>query len=150
MLKNSGGIITDKSHLIEPLATLDLFNLQGFKASTDMFFYLALLKLLDDRFDFSNLQTAYLTELEKQILPNGSVNASITDTARTLLTLVFLNSTGKELDTISNLLKFLNQNLQFFLEGDNLGYFNWSHNKVSFKIELRMIFWMLLALSQYF
>lgn len=150
MLKNSGGIITDKSHLLEPLITLDLFNLQGFKPSTDMFFYLGLLKLLDERFDFNNLQNIYLTELEKQILPDGSVNANITDTARTLLTLVLLNSTGKEINIISDLLKFLNQNLQFFIEDEELGYFNWSHSKIAFKIELRMVFWMLLALSQYF
>jgi len=150
MLKKSGGIITDKSHLIEPLANLDLFNLNGFKPSTDMFFYLSLLKLLDDRFDFKNLQTPYLTILEKQMLPNGSVNGNTTDTARTLLTLVLLGSTGKEIGIIPHLLKFLNQNLKFFTENEDFSDFNWNHNKIAFKIELRMLFWMLLALSQYF
>ncbi|MBY8987873.1 MAG: hypothetical protein KGD61_05415 [Candidatus Lokiarchaeota archaeon] len=149
ILQKSGGIITDKSHLIEPLASLDLFNIEGFKSS-DMFFYLGLLKLLDDRFDFYNLQAPYIVELEKQMLPNGSVNGNITDTARTLLTLVLLNSTGKEISIVSELLKFLTQNLNFFIENQDFGDFVWNHNKIAFKIELRMLFWMLLALSQYF
>ncbi len=150
MLKKSGGIITNKSHLIEPLVKLDLFNLEGFKPSSDMFFYLGLLKLLDDRIDFNNLRAPYLTELEKQILPNGSVNGNITDTARTLLTLVLLDSTEKEISIISELLKFLNQDLNFFTESQVFGDFTWDHNKIAFKIELRMLFWMLLALSQFF
>ncbi|NVM17138.1 MAG: hypothetical protein HWN80_05430 [Candidatus Lokiarchaeota archaeon] len=149
MLKKSGGIITNKSHLIEPLVNLDLFKIEGFKPSSDMFFYLGLLKLLDDRIDFNAIRAPYLIELEKQMLPNGSVNGNITDTARTLLTLVLLDSTGKEISIISELLKFLNQNLKFFTESQDLGDFTWDHNKIAFKIELRMLFWMLLALSQY-
>lgn len=150
MLKKSGGIITNKSHLIEPLANLDLFNLEGFKPSSDIFFYLGLLKLLDERIDFKDLQVPYLIELKKQMLPNGSVNDNITDTARTLLILVLLNSNEKEISTISELLKFLNQDLEFFTESQDFGDFTWDRNKIAFKIELRMLFWMLLALSQYF
>jgi len=84
------------------------------------------------------------------MLPNGSVNGNTTDTARTLLTLVLLGSTGKEIGIIPHLLKFLNQNLKFFTENEDFSDFNWNHNKIAFKIELRMLFWMLLALSQYF
>ncbi len=150
MLKKRGGIIKDKSHLIEPMANLDLFNLEGFKSCSDMFFYLSLLKLLDDRIDFNNLQASYLTELEKQLLPNGSINENITDTARTLLILVLLNSAENEISMTPELLKFLNCNLNFFIENKEFGEFTWNHNKIAFKIELRMLFWMLLALSQYF
>jgi hypothetical protein len=150
MLEKSGGIITTKSHLIEPLANLDLFNLEGFKSYADMFFYLSLLRLLDNNIDLNNLQAPYVAELEKQILPNGSVNDNITDTARTLLTLVLLNSTENKISMTSELLKFLNQNLNFFIENQDFGDFNWDNNKIAFKIELRMLFWILLVLSQYF
>ena len=150
MIEKSGGIITNKSHLIEPMANLDLFNLEGFKPNSDMFFYLGLLKLLDTRIDFNNLQVPYLTELAKQIGPSGSVNGNTTDTARTLLILVLLNSTENEISMTSELLKFLNQNLNFFIENQDFSDFSWDNNKIAFKIELRMLFWMLLALSQYF
>jgi len=150
ILQKSGGIIKEKSHLIEPLANLDLFNLEGFKAYSDMFFYLGLLRLLDDSIDLNNLQALYLTELEKLILPDGSVNGNITDTTRTLLILVLLNSAENDISITSELLKFLNHNLKFFIENQEFGDFNWDTNKTAFKIELRMLFWMLLALSQYF
>jgi len=149
MLKKSGGIITNKRHLIEPLANLNLFNSEEYQLS-DMFFYLGLLKLLDARFDFTNLQAPYLTELEKKIQSNGSINGNATDTARTLLTLVLLDSTGKDISIISELLQFLNQNLKFFIDNQDFGEFNCYQNKIAFKIELRMLFWMLLALSQYY
>jgi len=150
MIEKSGGIITNKSHLIEPMANLDLFNIEGFKPYTDMFFYLGLLKLLDESIDLNNLQTPYLTELAKQILPEGSINGNITDTARTLLILVLLNSAENDINITSELLKFLNNNLNFFIENQEFGEFSWNNNKIAFKIELRMLFWMLLALSQYF
>jgi len=150
ILKKSGGIIKDKNHLIEPLANLDLFNLEGFKSYSDIFFYLGLLRLLDDSIDFNNLHAPYLTELEKELLPEGSVNGNITDTSRTLLILVLLNSTENNTGITSKLLKFLNRNLNFFTENQEYGEFTWNNNKIAFKIELRMLFWMLLALSQYF
>jgi hypothetical protein len=150
MLKKSGGIITDKNHLIKPLINLDLFHLENFKPSSDMFFYLSSLKLLDDRIDFKDLQTPYLTELEKQILPDGSVNGNTTDTARTLLTLVLIDSTGKESRAIPELLGFLSHNITYFSDTEDFYNFNWHQNKIAFKLELRMLFWILLALSQYF
>jgi len=149
LLKKSGGIITDKSHLIDPLIKLDLFNLEGFKSS-DLFYFLGSLKLVDDRFDFTNLQDSYLTLLEEKKLPDGSFNGSTTETAKILLTLVLLNSTGGEISIISELLRFLNQNLSFFKENQGFDDFTCFNNKIAFKIELRMLFWMLVALSQYF
>jgi len=149
LLKKSGGIITDKSHLIDPLIKLDLFNLEGLKSS-DLFYYLGSLKLVDNRFDFTNLHDPYLTLLEEKKLPDGSFNGSTTETARILLTLVLLNSTGENVSFISDLLKFLNQNLTFFKENQGFDDFVCFNNKIAFKIELRMLFWMLVALSQYF
>ncbi|MFX0075296.1 MAG: hypothetical protein ACFE96_07635 [Candidatus Hermodarchaeota archaeon] len=150
LLKKSGGIITNKSHLMEPLSNLDIFNLENFKPSSDIFFYLSSLKLLDNRIDFKNIQTSYLIELKKQIHPDGSVNGNTTDTARTLLTLALLDSTGKETSLIPELLGFLSHNVNFFSDSQDFTNFNWQQNKIAFKIELRMLFWMLLALSQYF
>ena len=149
LLKKRGGIITDKSYLIDPLIKLDLFNLEGFKSS-DLYYYLSSLKLVDDTFDFNNLQGQYLNFLEEKKLPDGSFNGSTTETARILLTLVLLNSSGKEISIISELLKFLNQNLSFFIENQDFDDFKCFSNKIAFKIELRMLFWMLIALSQYF
>ncbi len=159
LLENNGGIITDKSYLIEPLVNLDLFNIEEFNPSSDIFFYLALLSLLDSRIDFSNLKDLteelhanlilYLDELKQRMLPNGSINGSITESARALLIFKMFNSNNKELNTISNLLNFLNQNLMVLKNTLDNNYFNWKTSKLALKIELRMLFWAMMALSQY-
>lgn len=149
LLEKNGGIITDKSYLIEPLVNLDLFNLDEFNPSSDIFFYLALLRLLNSRVDFSNLKVLYLDEIKQRMLPNGSINGSITESARALLIFKMLNSNDTELNTISNLLNFLNQNLSVFKNTLDIDYFNWKTEKLALKIELRMLFWAMIALSQY-
>ncbi len=149
LLENNGGIITNKSYLIEPLVNLDLFNLDEFKPSSDIFFYLALLRLLDSSVDFSKLKVLYLGELKQRMLPNGSIDGSITESARTLLIFRMLNSNDTELNPISNLLNFLNQNLSLFKNTLENNSFNWKTGKLALKIELRMLFWALIALSQY-
>jgi hypothetical protein len=149
LLENNGGIITDKSYLVKPLVNLDLFNLEEFKPSSDMFFYFALLRLLDSRVDFSNLKVLYLDELKQRMLPNGSIDGSITESAKALLIFRMLNSNDTELKPISNLLNFLNQNLSVFKNNLDTNYFNWKTSKLALKIELRMLFWAMLALSQY-
>ncbi len=114
-----------------------------------MFFYLALLRLLDSRVNFSNLKDLYLNELKQRILPNGSINGCITESARALLIFRMVNSNDTELNTISNLLNFLNQNLSVFKNTLDNDFFNWKTGKLALKIELRMLFWALIALSQY-
>jgi len=149
LLENNGGIITDKSYLIKPLVNLDLFNLDEFKPSSDIFFYLALLRLLDSRVDFSNLKVLYLDLLKQRMRSNGSINGSITESARALLVFRMFNSNDMELNPISNLLNFLNQNLRVFKNTLGTNTFNWKTDKLALKIELRMLFWAIIALSQY-
>jgi hypothetical protein len=149
LLENNGGVITDKRYLIKPLVNLDLFNLDEFKPSSDMFFYLALIRLLDSRVDFSNLKVLYLDELKQRMLHSGSINGSITESARALLIFRMLNSNDTELNPISNLLNFLNQYLSVFKNTLDMYYFNWKTCKLALKIELRMLFWAMIALSQY-
>jgi len=149
LLEKNGGLITDKRYLFKPLVNLDILNLEEFKPSSDMFFYLALMRLLDSRVDFSNLKVLYLDELKKKMLPNGSINGSITESARALLIFRMLDSNDTELNPISNLLNFLNQNLSVFKNTLGTNYLNWKNDKLALKIELRMLFWATIALSQY-
>jgi hypothetical protein len=114
-----------------------------------MFFYLALIRLLDSRVDFSNLKVLYLDELKQRMLHNGSINGSITESARALLIFRMLNSNNTELNPISNLLNFLNQNLSVFKNTLDTYHFNWKTGKLALRIELRMLFWAMIALSQY-
>ncbi len=149
MLEKNGGSITDKKYLIDPLTKVDIFNLEGFKPASDIFFFLGLMRLLDTHIDFSNFKEPYLHELKNIVSSNGSLNDSITETARGLLSLQLLDLKDKELNIISGFVNFLNQNLNMFKEESSFNEFYWKNDKIAFKIELRMGFWLLLALSQY-
>ncbi len=149
MLEKNGGIITDKMYLIEPLTEVDVFNLEGFKPASDFFYFLGLMSLLDNNIDFSNFREPYLNELKNKVSPDGSLNENITETARSLLSLQLLGLQDKELNLISGLLNFLNENVNMFKNESNFTEFDWKNDKIAFKIELRMLFWLLLAFSQY-
>jgi hypothetical protein len=149
MLEKNGGIITDKKYLIEPLAEVDVFNLEGFKPASDIFFFLGLMSLLDNNIDLSIFREPYLNELKSKLSPDGSLNENITETARSLLSLQLLDLQDKELNIISGFLNFLNQNVNMFKDESKFTEFNWKNDKIAFKIELRMLFWLLIAFSQY-
>ncbi len=149
LLEKNGGIITDKKYLIEPLADVDIFNLEGFKPASDIFFFLGLMSLLDKNIDFSNFKEPYLIELKSKLSPDGSLNENITETARGLLSLQLLSLQDKEVNIISGFLNFLNLNVNMFKVESNFTEFDWKSDKIAFKIELRMLFWLLLAFSQY-
>ena len=149
MLEKKGQIISDKKYLIEPLTKVNIFNLEGYKPASDSFFFLGLLKLLDRDIDFSIIREPYLNELKNIELSNGFLNESVTETARILLSLVLLDLNDKELNIIPELLNFLNQNITMFKNEDEINEFDWKNDKIAFKVELRMLFWLMLAFSQY-
>jgi len=149
VLEKNGGTISNKKYLINLLKKVDIFNLEGFKPASDIFFFLELMRLLDKNIDFSNFRDPYLSELKNEISPNGSLNDNITETARGLLSLQLLNLQDKELNIISKFVNFLNKNLNMFKVESSFNEFDWKNDKIAFKIELRMNFWLLLALSQY-
>jgi len=150
MLEKMGGIITDKKYLLEPLTKVDVFNLEGFKPTSDIFYFLGLMSLLDKNIGFNNFREPYLSTLKNEVLSDGSLNENITETAKGLLSLQLLGLQDKELNIISGFLKFLNQNINMFKDENNFAEFDWKNDKIAFKIELRMLFWVLFAFSQYF
>ncbi|MFX0059788.1 MAG: hypothetical protein ACFE85_07690 [Candidatus Hodarchaeota archaeon] len=150
LLEKNGGIIKDKKHLINPLLNIDLLNLENYNAPLDIFCYLSLLKAIDHDINFENLKKKIITELGKCITKNGAINDSITDSARTLLIIHLLNSQEQEEEVVDNLLKYITNTLNFFSDNDLDRDFNWDNDRLAYKVELRMIYWTLIAIAQYF
>lgn len=150
LLEKSGGIITDKKHLIDPLLSIDLMNLEDYRAPLDVFCYISLLKIIDNQMNFNDLKLKFITELGKCITKNGSINYNITDSARTLLIIHLLDSKKQEQIFIDNILKYITKAVTFFSDNDITKDFNWDNDKLAYKVELRMLYWTLIALAQYF
>lgn len=149
LLEKSGTIIMDKKDLLNPILNLNLHNLEDYKPSTDIYYKLTLLKLIDRRINLQQFKPLYIDELKNLIKPNGSINDVITDSAKVLLIFNLLELKEQELEYCNRLLHFITNSTSFFsLEQINKD-FNWRNDRLGYKVELRMLFWTLLASSQY-
>jgi hypothetical protein len=140
---------SNKELLLSQVLGLDLLKLNGFNPTLDIYNHIGFIKILDRNIDLSKFNTPYINELKKKLAPNGSIADLITESARTLLILSLLDMKNQESVLCSRLLNFIIKSTNFFsLENLNKD-FNWRIDKLAYKIELRMLFWALLACTQY-
>ncbi len=142
-------LLAKKEQVISQLLRLNLSNLNEFNPTLDIYNHLGSIKILDRNVDLSKFNVLYISELKKKLTPKGSVDNLITESARMLLILSLLDMKDQESLLSSRLLNFIIESTDFFnlvnLDKD----FNWRIDKLAYKIELKMLFWALLACSQY-
>ncbi|MHA1930954.1 MAG: hypothetical protein ACW96X_00345 [Promethearchaeota archaeon] len=142
-------LLERKDQFLSQLLSLDLLNLEGFNPTLDVYTHLGSVKILDNNFDLSKYNLSLIDELKKKLTPKGSINDLITDSALLLLILSLLNMKNQESRLCSRILNFVIESTNYFnLENLNRD-FNWRIDKLAYKIELKMLFWALLACSQY-
>lgn len=139
----------NRNLIFDFLLKINLFTLDNFKPILDIYHHLALLKLIDKNVSLKQFETPYINEIKKFISPNGSINDLVTESARALLIFDLLNLKNKEPELCSLLLNYIIDTTDFF-NIENLDQnFNWRNDKLGFKIELEILYWALLASSQY-
>ncbi|MCK4478946.1 MAG: hypothetical protein KAV01_00315, partial [Candidatus Lokiarchaeota archaeon] len=139
----------NRNLIFDFLLKINLFTLDNFKPILDIYHHLALLKLLDKNVSLKQFETVYINEIKKFISPNGSINDLVTESARALLIFDLLNLKNKEPELCSLLLNYIIDTTDFF-NIENLDQnFNWRNDKLGFKIELEILYWALLASSQF-
>jgi len=153
ILEKSGGLTAAKTHLINPIFNIDILssvqNNKEYNPILDIFEHLASIKMLDFEADLSHFKALYMNEIKKFITSNGYVNDTITDSARALLIIDLLGLKKVEFNTCQHMLNYIISGTRYF--GSDLldKRFNWRQDKIAFLLELRMLFWSLLACSQY-
>ncbi|MFX1455907.1 MAG: hypothetical protein ACFFDB_11095 [Promethearchaeota archaeon] len=149
LIARSEILLVKKQDLLNRTLELNLLKLEGFIPILDLYNLVGILKILDIDDDFSQVGEFYLNELKKNLTPRGAVDDQITKSAQMLLILSLLKMKEKESLLCSRLLNYITESTNFFTL-DNLDKdFNWRIDKLAYKIELRMLYWTLLALSQY-
>ncbi|MFX0082756.1 MAG: hypothetical protein ACFE94_13480 [Candidatus Hodarchaeota archaeon] len=142
-------ISSRKDALLKQVLNLNILNIKGLNPTLDFYSQLAVIKFLDKNVKLTELSVPYVNELKKLLTPKGAISDSITESAKTLLILDMLNLKEQESILCSRLLNYIIKSTDFFnlenLDRD----FNWRIDKLAYKIELRMLFWALLACSQY-
>ncbi|MFX1496249.1 MAG: hypothetical protein ACFFBH_01860 [Promethearchaeota archaeon] len=149
ILERNGGTISNKDHLIKPLIDLDLLLLENKSLPTDMFYHLGLLKLIDNDINLNIFKNIYNSEIKTLISPKGLINNNLTDTSRALLIYDMLDFKNEEYTTVNTLFRNIIQYSNFFSNEQLEEDFNWKNNKLAMRVELRMLFWTLLASLQY-
>ncbi len=148
LLNKSGVILIDKTYLLDPILDFDVSILKEFNPILDLFDQVAVIKLFDETIDLSFFKEFYIKYVKLKIKPNGSIKDNITDSARALLIIALLNFKEQESTTSKKIIKYIVNATEFFnIENNNE--FNWKKNKLGFTVELRMLFWALLACSQF-
>ena len=146
LLERSGGTIKNKEYLLDSLMNYEIEIIEDFKPYNDLFFYIASMKAISPELDVKPLKQKFDNILQECILTNGSVNNNLTDTARTILIFHMLGVNKGDNDLISTQYDYLLKNLTFF-NNDANNEFNWKFSKLALKVELRMLFWSLLAFT---
>ena len=148
ILEKNGAIVTDKSILLSSILSIDLTSLEEFDPILDVYEQLVFLKLLDKNVNLTHFKAIYIQNIKALMAQDDSVNQTITDSARALLILDLLGLKKQEFNLCQKILNYVVKATRFF----NLDFnreFNWQNEPLGFKIELRMMFWALLASSQY-
>lgn len=149
LLAKSEIISTRKDALLNQVLNLDILSMSGFNPTLDIYNQLAIINSLDKNVKLTGFIVPYMNALKRLLTSKGSTNDSITESAKTLLILVIFGLKEQESVLCSRLLNYIIKSTDFFnlenLDKD----FNWRIDKLAYKIELRMLFWALLACSQY-
>lgn len=149
MLEKSGIIPLNKEYLLSHVLGLDLLNIERFNPVLDIYNYIGFFKILDRKINTSKFNTLYINELKKHLTQKGSIDDLITNSAKTLLILSLLDMKNQESILSSRLLNFIIKSTEYFSLENLDKDFNWRIDKLAYKIELRMLFWSLLACTQY-
>jgi len=148
-ITKSRKIAINRNLILDFLLKTNLLNLENFKPILDIYNHLALLKLLDKNVSLKQFETPYINEIKKLMTSNGSINDLITDSARVLLIFDLFKLKDQEPEICSKLLNYILSTTDFFNIEKLDQNFNWRNDKLGFKVELEMLYWALLASSQY-
>lgn len=151
MLENFGVKIPEKNLLLSKILNLNILtNLEESNLILDIFEHLACIRLLDKEVDISKFRKIYNAELKTSISSSGlSIKDTITDSAKALLIMDMFGLKNLESELIHTLISYIVSSTKFFTYENQSKEFNWENDILALTVELRMLFWGLLACSQY-
>ena len=148
ILQKNGAIITDKNQLLNPIIGLDLTSIEEHDPILDIYEQLTCIKLIDKNANVSHFKAIYSQNLKALMSADGAIKQTITDSARALLIIDLLDLKKQEFSISQKILKYVVTGTKFFNMDFNRD-FNWQNEALGYKVELRMLFWALIASSQY-
>ncbi|MBN1800045.1 MAG: hypothetical protein JW891_00975 [Candidatus Lokiarchaeota archaeon] len=151
ILEKQGIFVNKSNNLIDSVIQANLSKMEYYNPSNDIFEQLVLIKLYEteDKSIPTHFKGVYSKELKSVTDNMGSINGRVSDTAKALLSFVLLDLKDKESDACKKWLSYISGATKYFDTKDMDGDFNWKEHELAYLVELKMLFWMLLASSQY-
>ncbi|MHA1669043.1 MAG: hypothetical protein ACTSV5_00540 [Promethearchaeota archaeon] len=149
ILEKWGVIIMEKKYLLSEQINFKQINKDEKTLPLDLLCQLSLIKLLDDKTDLRWFEESYKDPLNLLISKNGLINDNLTDSARVLLIFKMLDINPEDDSSVNMLLNSILSKADIFQGIHEDDEFHWSKDKWTLKAELRMTFWLLIALLQY-
>lgn len=144
------GVSSQKfSQLESNLLKYDIKTAEDYYPNIDLFDKILSLKLLNNFGDLSDFSQEFLRQLKQNITINGSIGNNLTDTAKFLLMASLLNLNNEIKEEINQMKNYIQNGTTLFNNPKDLKNLNWNLDNLGFKIEIRMLYWILLALSQF-
>jgi len=144
------GVSSQKfSQLESNLLKYDIKTAEDYYPNIDLFDKILSLKLLNNFGDLSDFSQEFLRQLKQNITINGSISYNLTDTAKFLLMASLLNLNNEIKEEINQMKNYIQNGTTLFNNPKDLKNLNWNLDNLGFKIEIRMLYWILLALSQF-
>ena len=131
------------------LSKYNVKTAEDYYPNIDLFDKILSLKIIDDFIDSSETYQDYLKELKNNITSNGSINNTLTDTSKFLIMASLLNIYDEIKDEIEKMKNYLTEETTFFYNENGSNNLNWNTDNIGYKLEIRMLYWTLLALSQF-
>jgi hypothetical protein len=142
-------ILLNEDLIYKSLSQTNILRLENFKPSLDIYNHLSSLRILEKQDTFNNIKTTYINEITSLNISDTSDHNLITESARILLILDLLNLKDNQSKLSNTLLNLILNTTNFFHDKKLFREFNWRDHKLAFKIELEILYWALLASSQY-
>ena len=149
LLKKNGVETPELNNQMDPILRFNLSNLEHYNPVLDIFDQLAVINVCEGRMIPSHFKGVYMKELKEFQLENGSINNTVTESSKTLLILEMLDLMEKENVFGTQLVNYITSEPLFFDSSDLNNDFNWQKDELGYLVELRMLFWALLACSRF-
>ncbi len=131
------------------LSRYNVKTAEDYYPNIDLYDKILSLKIIDDFIDSSEISQDYLEVLKDNLSLNGSINNTLTDTSKFLIMASTLNIYDEIKDEIEKMKNYIRFETTFFYNEKGSNNLNWNTDNISYKLEIRMLYWTLLALSQF-
>lgn len=142
-------ITIDKQQKIREIMDIDLNSLPEFDPIRDLYKFLSCITLMNSGSMTAEVKNQYYRILENYINNRKISKLTITEAAQTLLIIDLLGKKNEATQIIENLLTHVNNTTTYFSTDNKVKNFSWEEEILALIVELRMVFYALLANYQY-